>query len=182
MMGGSGGGPGAGNYGQLAQAANPQIADPAQNMNNGGYPNMRRPQDIRAQIPGGGGKYGDFNYRPQTGPTPPPPPGLGGMNPNIRGSLPGGPEGGGPTDIRDILGDQYRGPDSGGIDGKLHEKGGNYGTGFGQRGLDGVINNTVPMSPPPGGQRGQQMQALQALLARLQPGGGITSNQPRGGK
>ena len=57
--------PGATTAGQLGQAANPQMADPMQNMNNRGLPNMRRPpaSGQPAMLPGGvpGAQGGQIN-------------------------------------------------------------------------------------------------------------------------
>lgn len=64
MMGG-----GSGNYGHLAQRANPNIADPMQNMNKSGAPNLPRRRTMGGAGQGGGaaggGAGGPFGPQPQ---------------------------------------------------------------------------------------------------------------------
>jgi len=76
-MGGSGGGQGGPRFGNTAQAANPQIADPMQNLNNSGAPNFPRQGGMRPPPPRTNSGEGMPGFRPI------PPQG-------IRGTMPGG--------------------------------------------------------------------------------------------
>ena len=81
-MGGSGGGQGGPRFGNTAQAANPQIADPMQNLNNSGAPNFPRQGGMRPPPPrtnSGEGRPGFRPIPPQGNPGSPPP--TGGLKP-----------------------------------------------------------------------------------------------------
>jgi hypothetical protein len=158
-MGGSGGGQGGPRFGNTAQAANPQIADPMQNLNNSGAPNfprstaMPRPMDrlqgIRGTMPGG-------QMRP-----PPPRTNSGEGRPGFRPIPPQGnpglpPPTGGPSDpmMRKIeLIDNYRTGQN-----QMAPNGKYWGYGGSNKDENGNVINTAPTS-------------IQDLMSRLKGGG-----------
>lgn len=173
-MGGSGGG----NYGHLAQRANPNVADPMQNINNAGFPNARRNTmgGGAGQAGGAGGQMGGPKpaaggmpsaYQGLTQPKPMPAPGAGpAQGPSMGGQMrplpPPGPSNTGASTP----------PQLGGIGAQPAGRAlGNFSSMAGQQGgAEGAFRTAQGAAPP--GVMPPGMQGFGAGSAKPLPGGG----------